>query len=87
MTFANEDIDLLETLSGSYETKSKYEDKFDQKFNNKEILSQDGKKLLKPGIAFYDRVVRGKGLQTFKFKVSGVTQDSNLSIGFQNLVY
>jgi len=39
MTFANEDIDLLETLSGSYETKSKYEDKFDQKFNNKEILS------------------------------------------------
>ena len=82
MTFANEDIDLLETLSGSYESRTIYEDKFDLKFNNKEILSENGKRLLKPGIAFLDRVIRGTGLQSFKFKVSGITHDSNFSIGF-----
>lgn len=43
MTFANEDNDLLDTLTGSYVSKTVYDDKFDLKFNKAEILSKDGK--------------------------------------------
>jgi len=85
MTFANEDGDLLDTVT-SYNHQI-VEDHFDFKIFDNAQLSKNNKKLISPGTAFLSRVLSGKGIQSFCFLVKGADQNSNMSIGFQNIEF